>query len=358
MTQQRLQIEQATQDRRVWQRVRDSNKNRSPGRLSDPMGVAARCRRNVVVTLMKTGEAHMGTSWDGMQGTPVTQGKSADRESGDRSTENLDDNERLDALARAAVLQDGIQDRLQKAIIGEIIPRLLMAHDLHTAPKLETIEAHEISEFTRVLKDHDVEVATGFVNMLEQRGVNDETIVLELFPKAARLLGDMWLNDECSFSEVTIGLSSLERILMRYRLANEVSHENDDTSRTTLLVEAPGEQHVFGILIVRDLFRRAGWRVSTTPGANRKDILRTVREKWFTTLGLSVSCVDHLGSCANLVEEIRNQSRNPHILIAIGGNAISTAPEGAPGIEADFVSTNGRDAVEWAENAVSESACR
>ncbi len=161
---------------------------------------------------------------------------------------------------------------LTRAVELDVIPQLLVAK--RTAPPvstcLEIVTASEVAELvTHTLAP--LEAATsGFVQAMLETGVAPETLYLDLLTPAARKLGDMWTEDVCDFTEVTIGVWRLWNALRALSPAflGPVPAKAPPAGRV-LLVPLPGEQHSFGLSMVFDFFRRAGWSVWTGPLGSR-----------------------------------------------------------------------------------------
>lgn len=253
------------------------------------------------------------------------------------------------------------QVSLMRAIEGEILPRLLLAHgaddvDLSIAANREAgVETHHIKEFARILIEHDGGVAESFVNMLQTaRGLTRDSILLDLFAPTARELGDMWLRDDCTFAEVTVGLCELERLLMRRTESNRTVMETANPARTVLLSPAPGEQHVFGLLIVKELFRRSGWSVATPNAGHEDSLLDAVRQTRFAVVGLSLSKEEQCGVCGALVKSIRQTSRNSDVVVVVGGHGVRAGSASCDSLGADLVAHDGREALAQIECLVDQ----
>ncbi|MEM8876281.1 MAG: cobalamin B12-binding domain-containing protein [Pseudomonadota bacterium] len=264
-------------------------------------------------------------------------------------------------------------------IEGEIIPRLLLSHrgetpafvkgrvdddadapivlregGLGTAPvgRRRFAEIADCDQFARLLIDHDVELASRYVDVLRYNlGISDSAILLELLAPAARQLGRMWEDDLCSFTDVTVGICALERLLvqMRQGIAAEdapvVDPVDASNSATALLTVQPGEQHGFGLLMVQELFRRAGWDVCSGPFATAEGLVAEVRRNSYTLVGISLGDAAALEDCAALIASIRAASRNRNVAIFVGGSAFSDHPERAAHVGADDTAEDGETAV-------------
>ena len=118
-----------------------------------------------------------------------------------------------------ARLSHGMLMKLNRTIEGEIVPRLMMAFESGSelldqrAPPGEPAIA-DIEEFVRLLLTHDANVAARYVSELRAKGAPLPAIYLDLLAPAARRLGDMWEDDRCSFTDVTLGVCRMHQVLI------------------------------------------------------------------------------------------------------------------------------------------------
>lgn len=244
---------------------------------------------------------------------------------------------------------------LAKAIEYEIIPRLMLAHrtqhECLTLPVLEThvVSELDVKEFTKLVLYQDESVAQACVDAMRVRGVSVETIYLDLLAPVARHLGELWEQDLCDFTEVTIGLGRLQQVLHETSSAFGQSAQRPTTGRRVLLLPCPGEQHTFGIAMVAEFFHRAGWDVAGGPAQSDCDPEDMVRREWFDVVGFSVGSESHFGALAECIRHVREASRNPNVGIIAGGPAFVANPASASLIPADAVAMTGREAPELAE---------
>jgi methanogenic corrinoid protein MtbC1 len=106
----------------------------------------------------------------------------------------------------------------------------------------------------------------------------------------------------------------------------------------------PGEQHTLGLFMVAEFFLRDGWSVSAGPPLTESDLLHTVQDNWFDVIGLSVGFTDRLGALRRQVARVKRASRNPDLLILVGGTAFGEDPGLAGRLGADSWAADGRQA--------------
>lgn len=252
--------------------------------------------------------------------------------------------------------------QLARTIETEIIPRLLLAHrafpecaepddDRNLVPCRE-----QVAEFAKLVLERDVRVSSSYVAALRARGSSIEMILLHLLAPTARLLGDLWKEDLCSFGEVTVGLSRLQQILRELSSPFENEIEHADHGRRALLAAAPGEQHTFGVCVVEEFFRRAGWDVWTETRSTREDLVALVRSESFDVIGVSLSCDVLFDELPSFIHALRRAARNRSMGVMVGGRLFLDNPELVAHVGADATAADGLDAVQQSRRLLDRPA--
>lgn len=245
---------------------------------------------------------------------------------------------------------------LVRAIETEVIPRLILSRRaaLRHAAVLEAEhplpECGSIEEFAGLTFAADGFAAAAFVEAARDRGASVEALYLDLMAPAARHLGQLWEDDVCDFTDVTIGLGRLQQILRRLSPAFLGECEDFRRGRRALLMPLPGEQHTFGLLMVAEFLRRAGWEVWSGALNGQGDVAGLVRRKWFAVAGLSLSTEVQIDGLARCIRGIRRASKNRQIGVMVGGPLFIQHPELVAQVGADVTATDGRQAVLLAED--------
>jgi MerR family transcriptional regulator, light-induced transcriptional regulator len=247
--------------------------------------------------------------------------------------------------------------RLEHAIETEILPRLLVAHMKSPPPRglsPESFEADEVEldveTFVDLIRWKDVSESMCCVEALVAKGASLEMIYLGLLASTARQLGKLWDDDLCCFTDVAVGLTRLHQVLsgLSQRFMRVVDCQK--RVRRAIIAPLPLEQHTFGLVMVADCFRRAGWEVVDRRLAAVDRIEDIVRCEPFHLIGLSVSDERQLDRAGSTIRAIRQASCNRTILVMVGGHVFNDHPEIVGQIGADGTAANGFQAVERAEN--------
>ena len=217
------------------------------------------------------------------------------------------------------------QSSVMSIIEAQIIPRLLKAERLIRSelPLVTALRAmpskEEIQSFVNLCVSPDPLVAQIFVNRLLKEGLNTEHIFLELITPAARELGTQWELDRMDFVDVTHGLVRLHAIAHEIGFAYRDGPVVQGDIKRVMIASAPGSKHSLGPTIVADFFRKEGWQVVIEISSSKKELVQAVENEWFDTVGLSVSIASQLADLGDLVDNIKRCSRNPGIVVLLGG---------------------------------------
>ena len=248
---------------------------------------------------------------------------------------------------------------LKRTVERDVIPRLLSRRRAGPARAVVAAPgAGQVERLVGIVLNGTDEEACAWVDRLRDGGVPIESLFLDLLGPAARVLGRMWEDDSCSFSDVTLGLGRLSQAMRR--LGDDFcGHVSAPVSApSALLVQMPGEQHGFGLAMVVQFFRRAGWNVRQAPAATSAEIVGLVRAESLGIIGISVSCSARLESLAADIRAVRAYSRNRGIGVMVGGPPFVAHPQLAAMVGADATAADGKQAVRQAADLLGVMAAR
>jgi methanogenic corrinoid protein MtbC1 len=239
---------------------------------------------------------------------------------------------------------------LARTIEADVIPRLVQAHR-HTTPAANTAtlssptqSSDQVAGFVALIvgdSDFDVQAA---VDAKRRSGTSVEALYLDLFAPAARLLGEMWSDDLCDFSTVTVALGRLQRLLRELSPAFGTEIEYPANGRRALFAQAADEQHSFGLSMVAEFFRREGWDVFGVIGGAIDDPVVRVRKEWADVVGLSIGSERRLDWLRRCIADVRAASRNPGVVVMVGGPIFTLHPDWVASVGADATARDARDA--------------
>ncbi|MEM1263867.1 MAG: cobalamin B12-binding domain-containing protein [Pseudomonadota bacterium] len=251
--------------------------------------------------------------------------------------------------------------QLTETIETELIPRLLLAFGPSSPePSPSPLEATgagpiptSLDDFVNGLLNDGVDAAIQQIAELRSAGFRLKQIYLDLLAPAARELGRRWEDDSVNFTDVTVGVTRLHRILHVYS-HSFCAHEGHGrhAALKALILPVPGEQHIFGQLMVIEFFRRAGWTVWSAAPTSVDEIGAIVAKQSFDIVGVSIGAERYSTELAQTIEIVRRKSSNPGVRIMLGGSLISDNPERVEEFGADGTASDGQEAVALAFSMV------
>ena len=243
-----------------------------------------------------------------------------------------------------AAVPDATYLTLARVVENQIIPRLLRAHNKAAEAEPAPVTDAAIIDFTDIVMFRGIDEAYAFVASLLSTGSSLESIYLSVLAPAAVRLGKLWESDEASFTEVTLALCTLHRMVREFsrQHGEEVEHV---LGHRVLLAAVPGNQHLLGVAMVEELFRHSGWNVYALPASSIDEIVETARNEWFAVIGLSASCDNCVAHVAPLIAKLRKTSLNRSVVVLVGGRYFNDNPEQALAMGADATAADAREAI-------------
>jgi methanogenic corrinoid protein MtbC1 len=257
---------------------------------------------------------------------------------------------RLDADLSAVRMR---VSRLTHTLETDVIPRLVRQHREAPGSDHGQPSPQELMAFVQALIAEDDESTDHVILALRQRGVPIGSVYVDLLAPAARELGAMWEQDRVDFATATVSLGRLQRLMRQLSpdFGREVEHPFH--GRRVLLTQPEAEQHMFGLSMVAEFFRREGWDVLGGVAGVGVEPVAWVRRDWFDVVGFSIGSELGLPWLRDSIAAVRVASRNPSLVVLVGGPLFSLDPDRAGEVGAD-ATTDGRSAPALAESLVSQ----
>ncbi len=264
------------------------------------------------------------------------------------------------ASSAGALTEAASDTRLLTLVEAEIIPRLMQAHRDPASDGRERPQVHpeDVVNFVHALLHQQMDVATGIVVELCERGLRLDAVYLELFAPAARHLGELWEGDLCNFSQVTLCLWRLQTML--YDLSPAFQGSPGGTvpqaaaERRILMATLPGQQHTYGLSMLSEFFRREGWIALAIPSPKKGELQDSLSTHWFDVLALSASMDSEADELGHTIRAARKTSRNPRLAIMVGGPLFLRQPALAATVGADGYSEDAPAALAMAAQLVQQ----
>jgi methanogenic corrinoid protein MtbC1 len=231
---------------------------------------------------------------------------------------------------------------LARTIQNEIIPRLMMAHRTPSEcamPNLVipySISASDVTNFVSLLLEGRQSDGLDWIDEARGKGVSIESIFLNLLAPAARQLGELWEDDERDFTEVTLGLAQLHKILHLLPSMSELHKQYVPNGLTILLMPSPGDQHTLGLAMVAEFFQRDGWAVDGGTFAAADNPALLVKAKHYDAVGFSLATGLGFTRLQDCISAIRKTVSPSKLCIIVGGPFFTANPAKVSEVGADL----------------------
>ena len=235
---------------------------------------------------------------------------------------------------------------LKSVILEAVIPRLLNGHGLPAADAEHPRVNPRAPELAELLVASDQAASLDLIRELRGHDGDARRLYAPLFEPAARSLGDLWGDDLCSEFDVALGLC---------RLQTAVRLLGVDAPRTVfrgvqpnvLVAPVPGEPHQLVGALDTEWLWNAGWAPQFEFPADDRALADLVSATWIDVLDLSLSAAfrraESLPRLARSIAHARRASRNPALVVVVGGRAFVEAGAASPNVGADFASRTSRN---------------
>lgn len=245
---------------------------------------------------------------------------------------------------RGARHRGGVEKLLQNAALEEVIraavlPRI--AGEMGIGPaRASHVRAPELA---RLLALADPQAAIALMRELLAEAGALRPLYASLFEPAARGLGDLWGDDLCSEVEVTLGLCRLQsgiRLLADGQAHPLPAHR---PLHSVLVAPEPGELHRLGAALDSDMLSDAGWSPECAFPADDRALQTLLAASWFDALDLTLSTAfrrEHwLPRVTRTIVLAREASRNPALVVVVGGRVFAEQRDAGSRVGADASST-------------------
>lgn len=243
---------------------------------------------------------------------------------------------------------------LTQAIDVDVIPLLARRRGIATDPPgmREAIGSADLDAFLGHLLASRLHDCEAVIAQLRARGASVEALYLALLMPTARRIGELWCDDQVDFAAVTVMLGHMQRWLRELSPAFSAEREAAPHAHRALFVQAAGEQHSFGLSMLAEFFRRAGWDVLGGVGGAGLDAAERVRRESVDLIGFSLGSEPQLPWLRRSIAQVRAASLNPRLVVMVGGPLFDQHPELLAGLSVDASATSAPEALQRAEALV------
>lgn len=217
-----------------------------------------------------------------------------------------------------------------------------------------SLNQDEIDQLTKLLLNTEEGAFEFAITVFKAHGMPIDYIVLELIPAIARKLGKEWEEDTLSFADVSIGVSKLERVIYKLDYLFQANQLERQQNKSIFVSTCPGSQHSLGTLIFSNFLTFSGWKVYRPKQADIESITYGIMSKEHQALAISVSTYEQLEQLPKLIDLLREKSKNPGIIVLIGGPLYNKAPDEFEHIQADIKAFTPEESVQKLEKHLSQ----
>ena len=244
---------------------------------------------------------------------------------------------------------DDCRRSMRSVLETQIIPRLVLAHRQGTVRAEPSRSLRPRPEDILMLAQRcaagDRAGAASVIEGLRAQGLDQDSVLVDLIGPAARHLGAQWEDDRASFSDVTLGLVLMHELIHSMGYEYHDGPQEAGVVRRVMLASAPGSQHVLGLSIVSEFFRKAGWQVVLEVSPSSAELCRAVKNEWFDLVGVSVALDAQLPGLPELVKKLKAASRNPATPVLLGGPVFGLREYRAESFGAQAICLDARESV-------------
>ena len=216
------------------------------------------------------------------------------------------------------------------------------------------LDEEEVNRIANLLLNAEEGAFELAITTHKAHGIAIDYIVLELIPELARKLGKHWEEDSLSFADVSIGVNKLERVIYKLDYLFQANQLERQQNKSIFISGCPGSQHTLGTLIFANFLTYSGWQVHRPNKANIDSMVEGVETKMHQALAISVATNEQLEELPNLINLLRQKSKNPKIVVLIGGPLYNKAPDTFDHIQADIKACSPEESVYQLEQYLSQ----
>ena len=227
-----------------------------------------------------------------------------------------------------------LRDKLREIISAEVLPQLLYM-------RRERPEQVEPGKLARLLVEGRDDLFRREMSERLVMGTPPLALMTGVLAPVARELGSLWDNDDCDLIDMQRAAGVLKRWVRE--IGSGASERASSRAPSILVQVAPGETHTLGVDMAEALFRSSGWSVAR---GEARGFHADLAEQWRDVIGFSLSCDRHVEALRKAIPEARSASRNPNVLVLVGGSIFVERLGLATKIGADFCACTAELAVQ------------
>jgi len=231
---------------------------------------------------------------------------------------------------------------LKNVFLSAVVPQLQGAAMVQATRETAGSSAL-VNELAELLVATDQTATLDLIQHLVELGGTIGPLSATLFEPAARVLGDLWSEDQCSEFDVTLGLCRMQTAVRLLNAGSLGALPSRLPKPLVLIVPEPGELHQLGAALDSSVLRDAGWAPHTEFPGDDDALHEILSATWFDVLDLSLSAAFRrdqlLARMTRTIAQARRASRNPALVVVVGGRVFVEEKAAGQAVGADHANT-------------------
>jgi methanogenic corrinoid protein MtbC1 len=232
---------------------------------------------------------------------------------------------------------------LKAVILETVVPELADKHGLARFRSRALPANARAAELAELLIAADQIAALELIKELQAETTSSLLHYATLFEPAARRLGDLWSEDSCSEFDVALALSRIQTAVRLLSTDLVRKRGRRVPGPEVLIAPEPGEFHRLGAALDSEVMWNVGWNPHCEYPADDHALQDILAATWFDVLDLSLSAAfrrEHwLPRLAKTIAQAREASRNPALVVIVGGRLFAEGRTEGAQVGADMAST-------------------
>ncbi len=202
------------------------------------------------------------------------------------------------------------------------LPELLAEQALSQLPRKQRPAVHRllVEHLGHRLLEDEPAPAADYVATLLSHGMDLDRLVCSILTETAVYLGDCWVNDALTFTEVTHAMGNLMQVTRDVTAIVPGAPQPAPSAPRILLVRTPGEDHFYGMTVAAYRLRASGALVRLDFSGDVAEICLTATSQDFDAIGFSVGSDVSEPALGDTISKVRKAT--PDAMILVGGAAI------------------------------------
>jgi methanogenic corrinoid protein MtbC1 len=257
----------------------------------------------------------------------------------------LDKDQYVEVQAKIRQLKARLPETSVELLAREVIRRLSEEAELAS---IQSPNNAQITNLCDALICEDDHAGADFIQDAQDEGATFRSLYLNYLAPAAHMLGKWWEEDRVSFVDVTLGTSRMYAIMRALRA--QLPQAALISNKEAVFASVPGEEHLVGLRMAADLFRKDGWDIQLLVGRTHDELVAEITASEVVIIGLTASSDRILEALSKLVIALR--INNPSVTIFVGGNIVAELHDTVSLLDVDGLAADFQTAKDFMESRV------